>query len=49
MRIIKTTRELGGPMFIHAFYLQMKEGFSNVYINLSDMVHCDTPDIYPKG
>lgn len=39
MRLIKMTGGLGNQMFIYAFYLQMKERFPQVYIDLSDMVH----------
>ena len=39
MRLIKMTGGLGNQMFIYAFYLQMKKRFSDVYIDLSDMVH----------
>lgn len=39
LRLIKMTGGLGNQMFIYAFYMQMKERFSNVYIDLSDMMH----------
>lgn len=39
MRLIKMTGGLGNQMFIYAFYLQMKERFPQVHIDLSDMVH----------
>lgn len=39
MRLIKMTGGLGNQMFIYAFYMQMKERFPHVYIDLSDMVH----------
>lgn len=41
MRLIKMTGGLGNQMFIYAFYLQMKERFPHVYVDLSDMVHYD--------
>lgn len=39
MRLIKITGGLGNQMFIYAFYLQMKERFPHVYIDLTDMMH----------
>ena len=39
MRLIKMIGDLGNQMFIYAFYLQMKKRFSDVYIDISDMVH----------
>lgn len=39
MRLIKMTGGLGNQMFIYAFYLQMKERFPHVNIDLSDMMH----------
>lgn len=39
MRLIKMIGGLGNQMFIYAFYLQMKKRFSDVYIDISDMVH----------
>lgn len=39
MRLIKMTGGLGNQMFIYAFYMQMKERFPHVYIDLSDMMH----------
>ena len=39
MQLIKMTGGLGNQMFIYAFYLQMKKRFSDVHIDLSDMVH----------
>ncbi len=33
------TGGLGNQMFIYAFYLQMKKRFSDIYIDLSDMMH----------
>lgn len=39
MRLIKMIGGLGNQMFIYAFYLQMKKRFSDVYIDISDMMH----------
>lgn len=39
MRLIKITGGLGNQLFIYAFYMRMKKRYSNVYIDLSDMVH----------
>lgn len=46
MRLIKMTGGLGNQMFIYAFYLQMKERFPHVYIDLSDMVHYNVHNGY---
>lgn len=39
MRLIKMTGGLGNQMFIYALYLQMKQYFPNVRIDLSDIMH----------
>lgn len=39
MRLIKMIGGLGNQMFIYAFYLQMKKRFSDVYIDILDMMH----------
>ena len=39
MRLVKMIGGLGNQMFIYAFYLQMRKRFSNVRIDLTDMIH----------
>ena len=39
MRLIKLTGGLGNQMFIYACYLQMRQRFSHVRVDLSDMMH----------
>ncbi len=39
MRLVKMIGGLGNQMFIYAFYLQMRKRFSNVRIDLTDMMH----------
>ncbi|WP_418660994.1 alpha-1,2-fucosyltransferase [Bacteroides ilei] len=39
MRLIKVTGGLGNQMFIYAFYLRMRKRFTDVRIDLSDMMH----------